>query len=131
MANPEAALIAALKTDAAVAALVGGRVFIAGARQGADYPYLTVQRISTEGAAYLDGAADLEWPRFQVDAWSGQALEALELMQAVRAAIDAIEITAAGLTFTATFQDQRGPAPDEETRNFRVSHDYLIWHERS
>ena len=131
MASAEAAVIAALKADAGVAALAGERGFIAGGRDGAGYPYFTVQRISTEGAAYLDGPSDLEWPRFQIDAWSNKAAEALALGTAIRAAIDTVDITAAGLTFTATFQDQRGPAPDEETRNFRVSQDFLIWHERN
>ena len=127
MASPEAALIAALQAAAPVAALAGTRVFLAGTRQGADYPYLTVQRISTEGAAHLDGPANLEWPRFQIDAWAVKATEALALGDASRAAIDHV----AGLPFYATFQDQRGPAPDEETRNFRVSTDYLVWQERN
>jgi hypothetical protein len=131
MATPEAALIAALQAAPNVAALAGGRVFVAGARQGTDYPYVTVQRISTAGAAYLDGPSNLEWPRFQIDAWSTKASEALALGEAIRGVIDAIELTAGGLTFHATFQDQRGPAPDEETRNFRLSSDYLIWHERN
>lgn len=131
MASAEAAVIAALKADAAIAAIVGSRVFIAGGREGSQYPYLTVQRISTPVASHLDGAATLQWPRFQIDAWAVKALEALEIGEAVRTAIDAIELTAGGLTFTATFQDQRGPAPDDETKVFRVSQDYFIWHERN
>jgi len=130
MASPEAALIAALTANAGVSALAGGRVFIAGARQGATYPYVTIQRIVTAGAVHLDGPADLEWPLFQIDCWATKAADALALGEAIRA-IDAVEITAGGLTFTATLQDQRGPAPDEETRNFRVSQDYRFWHERN
>lgn len=131
MASPEAALVAALIADAGVLALVARRVFIAGGREGEVYPYVTIERISTQGAAHLDGPSDLDWPRFQIDAWGTEALSVLNIAEAVRVSIDGKNSTAAGLTFFASFQDQRGPAPDEETRNFRVSQDYLIFHERA
>lgn len=131
MASPEAALIAALKANAGVAALVGTRVFIAGGRQGTDYPYVTIQRIATAGAAHLDGPSNLDWPLFQVDCWSTEALAALNVSLAVRSAIDGVAITATDPDIYAVFQDQRGPAPDEETRNFRVSQDYHVFHERN
>jgi hypothetical protein len=51
--------------------------------------------------------------------------------EAVRTAIDGFEQTAAGLVFTATLQDQRGPAPDEVTRDFSVSQDYFVFNQRS
>ncbi len=129
MASLEAALIAALKADAGVLALAESRVFVAGARQGEEYPYVTVQRISTQTAEHLNGPSDLDWPRIQIDCWDGKALTALNLGEAIRAAIDNIE-KAGDPIFTATFQDQRGPAPDEETRNFRVSQDYFVFHAR-
>ena len=126
MASPEAALVAALNANAGVSAL--GPVFIAGGRQGTAYPYATLQRISTAGANHLDGASNLDWPRFQIDAWGVTAIAALNLAEAIRTAID--HQTIAGSSYP-TFQDQRGPAPDEETRNFRVSQDYLVFHERT
>lgn len=130
MASIEAALIAALKVNASVAALVVTRVGIVGGIQNALYPYVTIQRISTQGAAHLDGASNLDWPRFQIDCWGTEALSALNAAEAVRTAIDAVPLTSLDRVFTATFQDQRGPAPDEETRNFRVSQDYFIFCER-
>lgn len=131
MASPEAALITALKANVPVAAVVGTKVFIMGARQGAEYPYVTVQRIATAGAGHLDGASNLDWPLVQVDCWSPDGLVALNLGNAVRAAIDSVAITSTTPNIYAVFQDQRGPAPDEETRNFRVSQDYHIFHERN
>lgn len=129
MASLEAALIAALTGNAGVSALVGARVFPTGGQQSAIYPYVTIQRVSTAGATYLNGPNTLEWPRFQIDTWGTKALDALTVAEAVRAAID--NITVAGSpTFTATFQDQRGPAPDELTKNFNVSQDYFLYHER-
>jgi hypothetical protein len=120
--STEADLIAALQAASPVAALAGTRVFLAGARQGSDYPYVTIQRVSTTGADHLDGPANLEWPRFQIDCWSPEAKQAAALAEAVRTAIDHVT-----LAFYATFQDWEGPAPDPETRNFRVRQDYLVW----
>lgn len=130
MASIEAALVAALMADAGVVALAAGRVAIAGGTQGTAYPYVTVQRISTPGTPTLIAASTLDYPRFQVDCWGADALSALNLGEAVRSALDHVTI-AGDPEFTATFQDQSGPAPDEETRKFRVSQDYFLWHERA
>lgn len=131
MASIEAAIVAALKANVGVATFAAARVFISGAQQGGTYPFVTVQRISTQTAANLNGASHLDWPRIQIDVWSQTALEALNTGEAIRSAIDCTELTFSGVTFTATFQDQRGPAPDETTRNFSVSQDYLAFHERT
>jgi hypothetical protein len=130
MASPEAALVAALKANAGVISAAGGRVFIAGGRQGSAYPYVTIQRITTAGAAHLDGPSNLDWPLFQIDSWGEDALSALNTSEAIRTAIDGVSITSTAPNFYAVFQDQRGPAPDEETRTFRVSQDFHIYHER-
>lgn len=106
-------------------------MFVSGGQQSAEYPYVTVQRIVTPGARILDGAANLEWPTVQIDVWSPKGLASLNASEAIRTALDNRTIEQSGVTFTPTFQDQRGPAPDEETRNFRVSQDYTVFHERA
>jgi hypothetical protein len=134
MASIEAALTAAVTGDATLAGLLGTRFFLIGARQGVAYPYATYQRISTAGAAYLDGDANLEWPRFQIDVWAKTALEALDIAEAIRAFLcptPTVERTGAGLRFTASFQDQRGPTLDDESRNFGVSQDYYLTYGRT
>lgn len=129
MASPEAALVAALIAEASVSALVGARVFVFGGRQGAAYPYVTLQRISTSGAAFLDGASNLDWPRIQIDSWAESPDSARAVADAIRAFLDQQEHTAGGLTFLASLQDDRSDV-DGDTRKFRVSQDYLIFHER-
>lgn len=129
MPSPEAALVAALTGEATVSALVGLRVFVIGGRQGTEYPYVTIQRISTQGAAYLDGPSNLDWPRFQIDAWAKEAIDARDVADAIRAFLDQQEHTAGGLTFLASLQDDRADV-DETTRKFRVSQDYLVFHNR-
>jgi len=128
--SAEAALIAALAADSGVSALAGTRVFLKGARQGAEYPYLTVLRVTTPSAVDLDGQSDLDWPLMQIEAWAETGPAAMALANAVRTALQTGELTAAGLTFSATFRDQRGPAADEETRKFRADVDFSIVHAR-
>lgn len=131
----EVALITALTANSEVSALVGNRVFVMGSRQGSTYPYVTIQRISTVGAEHLNGPATLEWPRIQIDCWAspddptGAALKALTIADAIRTALDQQTITGTP-TFTATFQDQRGPSADEETKTQRVGQDYLVFYAR-
>ena len=130
MTSVEEALLAALNASDAVATAASGGIFIVGGRDIVDYPHLTIRRIVTTGAAHLDGPATLEWPLFQIDAWAETALAALQLGEAVRAAIDNVPASGADKDFLATLQDQRGPEPDPEVRVFKVSQDYLIFHER-
>lgn len=131
MATIEEALVAALKADAGVTAAVGARIFPVGGRQGAEMPYATFQRVSTAGAAHMDGPSNLEWPRLQIDVWASTALAAMQAAEAINLALDGQALSGAGLDFYATRQDQRGPAVDEETRNFGVSIDFYLWHERN
>lgn len=127
----EAALTAALVSDAAVSALIGNRAFPIGGRQGAAYPYVAYIRVSTQGTASLTEPSGLDYPRFQVDSWGQTAAQALAVGEAVRALLGFGDVTAAGLTFSGSFQDQRGPDKDEETGNWRVSQDYYLFHERT
>ena len=127
MTSIEAAIKAILDT----ATVASGGVFIAGGRDATDYPHVTIARIATAGAAHLDGPATLEWPLVQIDCWAQTALAALDTGEAVRASIDGIGAIGAGKAIYASLQDQRGPAPDEDTRTFRVSQDYLVFHERT
>lgn len=132
MASIEAALVAVLKDDTDVAAIAGGRVFIKGGRQGVVYPYATIQRIATTAVTDLDGASSLDAVLVQIEAWDDrEALQALNLADAIRAALQTGEVTGAGLTFSATLRDQRGPSADEQTRNFCVQLDFSLWHGRN
>jgi Protein of unknown function (DUF3168) len=130
MATIEAALTAALTAEATVSALVGTRVFPVGGRQGATYPYVVWQKISTQGEPYLDGPSNLDHPRFQIDIYATSALDALTAAEAIRTFLDCQQRSGAGLSFYATFQDGRSDF-DLETGNFRASQDYFIWYGRS
>lgn len=131
MATTEGAVIEALLAAPGVALLAATNVFLKGARQGAGDPYVTIERIVTGSAAHLDGPSNLDWPLMQIDCWSKDSLKALNLANAVRTAIDHVLVTSTTPSFYAVFQDQRGPAPDEETRTFRVSQDFNVYHERN
>lgn len=130
MASIEEALVAAVQAAGGVTALIGNRFFLAGSRQGAVYPYATYQRISTAGAATLDGTSTLDWPRMQIDVWAEKPADAIAASEALRAALDGQSLSGAGIDFYPTLQDLRGPAADEVTQKFNVQQDYYLWHER-
>jgi hypothetical protein len=129
MATIEAALTAALTAEATVSTLVGTRVFPVGGAQGKPYPYVTYQRISTQGADHLDGASNLEWPRFQIDTWGTTLASATEAANVIRTFLDHVQRSGGGLSFYATLQDERSDF-DLETGKHRVSQDYLFWFAR-
>ena len=127
----EETLVAALTANAGVAAQISTRFFPVGGRQGTALPYATWLRVSTQGAPSLNDASRLDWPRFQIDCYGATALAALTAAAAIRTALDAATLTASGISFSATFQDQRGPEKDPDTTNWRVGQDYFIFHERT
>lgn len=52
------------------------------------YPVLTFQRISTTREYGIDGAAGLATVRMQIDSWSDNGNEAVQLAEAVRLTLD-------------------------------------------
>jgi hypothetical protein len=81
----EAAVQQALKDHPAVAALVGDRVYPTTLPQAAVLPAVTYKQISLRSLGDTnDGPGDLFNPRFQIDAWSSDYLEAVSLAEAVR-----------------------------------------------
>jgi len=134
MTTPEAALTAAIIGEPSISALIGNRFFPVGGRQQEPYPYATYQTISTQTAKHLDGDGDLDWPRFQITVWDKTSPGASAVADVIRRFLcptPSVEREGAGLTFSATFEDQRGPTLDEMTRKYGCEQDYFIWHGRT
>lgn len=127
MADKLDALAAAITADAGFTALAGNRFFIKGGRQGAAYPYAVFDVISTDSAIHLEGNSDLEAIYVQIECYAETADGARALRTAIKTVLDVPSVTAAGVTFSTTFQNQRGPAPDEETRKHRADLDCKLW----
>jgi len=73
-----------LIADTDVSDLVADRVYPGRASQSAEYPRITIQRISTPRLIDMQGPSGLAFPRTQVDLWSRSPEEIKTLAHAVR-----------------------------------------------
>jgi hypothetical protein len=116
----EKALHAALAGNAAVAAIVGTRIYPLMLPEGTPLPAVTYHRISGVPANSLTGHSGLEAVTVQVDGWARGFAEAKNLAASIRLAM-------AGAPFVNILDEDRDLyAPDMNT--FRVSADYRCWH---
>lgn len=97
----------------------------------AAYPVLTFQRISTKRLYDIDGASGIVTVRMQVDCWSDNGLEAVQLAEAVRLTLDGYKGPTMG-THTVYFVQCAGekelnekPASGDNWI-YRRSQDYFI-----
>lgn len=84
MIDVRAALRAVLLADAAVAAIVGARVYPAILPQGVTQPSVVQSLISEETDYHMQGPSGLASMRVQVDAWALDQDDAVELAGAVK-----------------------------------------------
>lgn len=78
----QGALLARLRANAGVTALVGTKSYWVQAPQGIAMPYVTLLDLTPFRSQTLS-AWDLEGSRVQVDSWADDALEAINIMDAV------------------------------------------------
>lgn len=128
----EEALGARLKADAAVAALVGVRVYAVVAPGDVAKPFVTFQEISAlDAGQHLRGPSNLMRSRYQVDAWADRRGVAKSLGAAIRACLDGYrgDTAAADTTIVRSilFEDRRDLYEAPELLH-RVSIDFLVWH---
>lgn len=103
---------------AAVNAFVSGRIYGFGqAPQSPTKPYITWQVVSGVPSNYQGQAPSVDRQRIQVDIWSDDQQQTLDLGSAVRTELDkhGYQIT------------QVGPQVDPETYTNRLTLDYSIW----
>lgn len=84
----EADLVAVLADDAAVAGLVGDRIFPVVVRQETALPALTYARLGGERTYVLAGAAHWTTVQIGLTAWATEYAQARTLADAVRQALD-------------------------------------------
>ena len=133
----EAAIVAKLKGDAGVKALVASRIYpnVApkGARGGA---YLVYQRISTPRVRSMDGPSGLASPRLQLTCYGPTYAKAMALAEAVRLALDGYAGVTGGVTVQGVTVLDEGDIPDlavesESIRAYGRRLDVQIWHEEA
>ena len=114
----EQTLVAVLKNNSAVSALVGTRIRPLTLGQDEPLPAVVYQRVSTVPVTSLDGDSGVDAVRIQVSCWAETYSGARALASAVRAAV-----TAGMVAVTEMDIDDR----DEATQHYRVILDFRIW----
>jgi len=84
----ETAINEILRTDTAIQALVGTRIYYVRSPQSADYPNITFQRRSTQRNRHLGGPSGVSRATFQIDCWATTQKVARQLADFVRLRID-------------------------------------------
>lgn len=128
--DPGDALFAILTADATVAALIVARLYPITAPQNVTKPYAVYARVGGPRNRSLSGPDGLARPRYQIDAWATDIDQARALSAAIRRALDGFRGDSAGLTIHEIVMDDE-PFEDFEpdTGLYRVSADYIVWHD--
>jgi hypothetical protein len=132
-------LRAFILADAAVAALIGTRLYPAIMPQDPVLPATTYQWISAIRYPNMDDAGGLSTARVQVDCWSDSKAEALEVFEAIRLALDGYRGAFGSIPVYGAFleseRESYEPATDAGTGSgvalYRRSGDYVITYEEA
>lgn len=136
----EQAIVAHLKADTAVTAIVSTRVYLLKLPQDPKLPAVRVQLISEPGSLHLRGVDSLYRSRVQVDALATEYdTTNPDPYGTVTELADAIDAALAGQAFDSSDspmscrvrqirRDDRIPFYDaEERRQVRIVQDYFVW----
>jgi hypothetical protein len=116
-----------LAGDAAVAALVGDRVYTEVLPQAGEVPAIVFTEVGADEDVALDGPTGATSARLQIDSWAKTRAEATSLGRAVRAALAGHVGAAAGLEVElVAFVTERWDF-DAETGLYRTSQDFDVW----
>ena len=126
------ALRARLLADSGVAALVGDRVSWAARPRAGALPAIALHMISAERQYALGGSSGLVRSRVQADCWGLTYAAATKVARAVLA--DLSGLRDAAMRVQGTFAVDERDLVDEEGSGaseilYRVSLDFMIWHE--
>lgn len=102
----EADIVAKLKATTAITAIAGQRIYPAPPPEGAALPLVTWQMISDAPTRVADGVLNYRWTRVQINVWAADRLTAINLSNAVRAALDGWKSTAVHVATTINVVDR-------------------------
>lgn len=127
----EQALYDHLRLDAAVAALVGTRIYPDLAPQEPEPPLLVYQRISTPRDYSQSGETGLVNPRFQITCVAKTTTQLRNLADAVRFRLNGFKGTMSsgpGVSVGAVFLDNEVESYQSDILNYVMRQDYIFWH---
>jgi len=123
----EEAVVYHCKNDAAVAAIIGSRVYPNVIPQDASLPAIAYQIISRPGAMAHDGPPGYAWPRIQFTAQADDYDQVVDLINKIRQAFDGFSGLMGGVggvtiegAFVQDVRDDYQFATERETRRLDV-----------
>jgi hypothetical protein len=122
--DTHSALVAALTANTAVAAFIGadGLYFVT-VPAGAGFPYVVYQQIASSPDQCHAGASAVTERTYQFACFAGTAAQAIELRDAVIAALDGVALATGEVP---TLQDERDGNFDENVEVFRADCDLIV-----
>lgn len=125
----EEAVYTRLSGYAGLSALVSTRIYPAGeVPQGAVKPYVTYQLISSPRNSVMSRDT-VTRPRFQITAWADDYLDAKNVKEQVRLALQRFSGTVSGMVIQAVFIISEYDTFDEESRVNGIVQDFEINYE--
>jgi len=101
----EEIIVSTLKSEQAITALVGSKVYALLAPANARAPYVVTQEISVESETAHDGPCEVDFVEFQLTAWADTLTEALAIRREIRAALEGVDLAGGAVvcTFSSAF----------------------------
>jgi hypothetical protein len=106
------------------------RVFPMKVPQGEELPCITYKLISDPGEPTHSGPSSLRHPRFQLDCWGNNYLEAATLADEVISRMDGYKGLMGGTLVHASFLEDARDNHDPETGRHWLSVDVIIWQKK-
>jgi hypothetical protein len=129
------ALYAFLSTYAPLTAIIGTRIYPGLAPTSAVFPYVTMQDLMIASHYFLDGATATHDSMVQIDCWSLEPMQALQMARVIRLSMDGMPAAWDGLEVDGVFFDSEMDAPEpaqdgSERAYFRRILTITVWHLR-
>lgn len=134
VADPRPALRFYVLADAAIASIVGIRMFAGRMPQGEIRTSIVFTRVSGVGDHHLQGPSGLARARFQIDAWAQTLDAAVALADLIKARIDGFRGTIQwddnspgnALTIQGIFFESESEDYDDTAKLYRARRDYFV-----
>ena len=127
----EEGLVTFLLADTGLTLLIGNRLHDDVLPQSPTVPAVVWQRISTPREYSHSGSSHLAMPRFQFACWAKTRLEAIQLANTLRAALEAHNGAMGAETVYAAYSENELAGYDAETGLRREIVDYRIDHKET
>lgn len=124
MAIAEEALYSYLAEHAGVKALCAERIYPLRAPDAAVMPYIVYRRVSSNHVASHSGNSGLSNPRFQLDCYAEDYLQAKQLAEQCVSALHGHK----GGNIQAAFVEDENDLIETDTNYYRVAVDVKLWH---